>query len=421
MGTALLCSVLGTTLPVQADKISDLQSQKSQTQSQLSEVENRQDQLESQAEQLSGSISYVNEEIVQTMASIQILEDEIAWLDTAIENKQKEYDTAKAEEDRQYEAMKKRIKYMYEKGDDNYVQILLQAESISDLINKADYAEKLYAYDRQMLVKFQTIQEEVRQRQEELLDEKDEQEEAKQGLEDEKAALDSQLASLRSQYADVDARISAAQAEAAQLAEKIRQQNAAISAAIEEKAREEEAKRKAAEEEARRQQAAAEAAARAAAEAAASSSSNSSSSSTSSSSSSTTSTTTTTTTTTKVYASPSGHTGQDVVNYACQFVGNPYVYGGTSLTNGCDCSGFTQSVYKAFGYSLGRTDVAQRSNGIAVASLEEALPGDIICYPGHVALYCGNGTIVHASTARTGIKYSNVTYRAYVCIRRIIY
>lgn len=109
------------------------------------------------------------------------------------------------------------------------------------------------------------------------------------------------------------------------------------------------------------------------------------------------------------------------MNYAIQFVGNPYVYGGNSLTEGTDCSGFTSLVYAHFGYSIGRTDVLQRSAGIAVSSLEEALPGDIICYAGHVALYVGNGTIVHASTEATGIKYSSATYRTYICIRRIIY
>ena len=112
--------------------------------------------------------------------------------------------------------------------------------------------------------------------------------------------------------------------------------------------------------------------------------------------------------------------GAAVAEYALQFVGNPYVYGGTSLTNGADCSGFVMSVYANFGISLPHSSAADRSQGSAVDGLENAQPGDLICYSGHVALYIGNGQIVHASNSKTGIIVSNAGYRKILAIRRIL-
>lgn len=111
--------------------------------------------------------------------------------------------------------------------------------------------------------------------------------------------------------------------------------------------------------------------------------------------------------------------GKSVANFACQFVGNPYVYGGTSLTNGADCSGFVMSVYANFGVSLPHSSAADRNVGTAVGGLENAQPGDIVCYSGHVGIYVGGGQIVHASTSKTGIIVSNASYRSILSIRRI--
>ena len=119
------------------------------------------------------------------------------------------------------------------------------------------------------------------------------------------------------------------------------------------------------------------------------------------------------------YAAPSGGGGAAVANYALQFVGNPYVYGGSSLTNGTDCSGFVMSVYAAFGVGLPHSSGAQRSCGSDVGGLANAQPGDIVCYSGHVGIYIGGGQIVHASTAKTGIKVSNASYRNVLSVRRI--
>ena len=111
--------------------------------------------------------------------------------------------------------------------------------------------------------------------------------------------------------------------------------------------------------------------------------------------------------------------GQAVIEYALQFVGNPYVYGGTSLTNGADCSGFVMSVYANFGVSLPHSSSGDRSQGAAVDGLSNAQPGDLICYSGHVALYVGNNQIVHASTSKTGIIVSRADYKKVLAVRRI--
>lgn len=123
---------------------------------------------------------------------------------------------------------------------------------------------------------------------------------------------------------------------------------------------------------------------------------------------------------TSITASTTGSAeGQAVANYGLQFVGNPYVYGGSSLTNGTDCSGFVMSVYKNFGVSLPHSSAADRKVGYDVGGLDNAQPGDIVCYSGHVALYIGNGQIVHASTSKTGIIVSNANYRNILAVRRI--
>lgn len=154
----------------------------------------------------------------------------------------------------------------------------------------------------------------------------------------------------------------------------------------------------------RKEREAAQAAARASRQ-----SSQSSSSTSSSSSSNTTSTS----------FSSDGSMGAAVVEYALQFVGNPYVYGGSSLTNGADCSGFVMSVYANFGVSLPHSSASDRTQGYAVDGLENAMPGDLICYSGHVAIYMGGGQIVHASTPKTGIIVSSATTRQILAIRRI--
>lgn len=405
----------GPSLGVLATSVDSLRRRSNSTQSQLNAAQSETKALQSQEQQINEELEQKNAQLVENLASIQLLEETISQLNDQIAEKQKEYDTAKADEKARYEAMKQRIKYMYEQGNATYVQILIKATSFSDMLNKVGYAEELYTYDRKKLEEYQEVQKKVAEVKQQLEEQKSEQEESKRGLEEEQDALQQTVDELKEKNADVSAQIEEAKAAAQELAAQLKAQNAELSAAVEAEAARAEQERQAA------AQKAAEEAARQAAQGTSESSDSSESASPQETQSSSSSESSSSSGSSQSVSGSSGSAaGQLVANYACQFVGNPYVYGGNSLTEGTDCSGFTSLVYAHFGYSIGRTDVSQRSAGVAVDSLADAQPGDIICYPGHVALYIGNGTIVHASTAATGIKYSAVTYRPYICIRRII-
>ena len=373
--------ILSVPMTVNATKISDIKAERDKTQQELNQANSTLSNLKEEREGIEEEINTLDEELMEVMASISMVEDEIVELEGQIEETEEDLKEAIADEEAQYEAMKKRIQYMYEKGDYSYLELLLECKNMSDLVSKSEYVEELYEYDRKMLIKYQEARQLVEDTKEKLLMEQEELEVSKHELDEEKAGLDELLEEKKAEASDYDAEIAKVKQAATLFKAKIKQQNAQIK-----KLEEEEAK-KAAEEAAK-------------ASAGKSNSSNVDSSS--------------------IISGASGSAkGKDIANFACRYVGNPYVAGGTSLTNGADCSGFTFAVYKEFGISLPRTSTAQRGAGREV-SLSDAQPGDIVCYAGHVAIYIGGGRIVHASTPSTGIKYGNVNYKPVITVRRIV-
>lgn len=450
---ALLISA-SQVLTVSASREEELREEAAYTSSQLDATYSYIDELGQQIESLNAEIANLDQELVNTMVNIEVLNTDISNKESEIQKTRENLKRAKEEKEKQYEAMKLRIQYLYENGGSNaWYNLMLDSNDITELLNKAEYTQKMYKYDRDALEKYVQTIKEIKTLGVQLNGEKAELEDMKAEQEANQANLEVQISDKQSAANDASNEIAYAQQQAYEYAALLEEQTAEIQRL--------EAERIAAEEEARRQ---AEAEAAAEEEAASqdneevsedtdeennegedteyteedgseessedvvtdeygnvidadntvdesdySSSDDSYSDDSSSGSSSS--------------VSYSGN-GSSVASYATQFVGNPYVYGGTSLTNGADCSGFVQSVYAQFGVSLPRTSYDQMTAGTEV-SYSEAQPGDLICYGGHVAIYLGNGQIVHASNSAPypagGIKISdNAAYRTILSVRRVI-
>lgn len=375
--------------------IKDIESSIHQHENQLGEINEQISGLQDEQDILQEEIDDLNSEILNTMTSIGLKEDEIAEKEAEIEAKKAQiaeteaaYEAALKQEEAQREAMAATMRLMYEKGDSSYLDALLEGKGLSDILNRMNYIEKVYQYANQMLEDYISTKNEVHDLWDRLEEEKASLEGDMRQLEADYASLEEArenlnvlLAQKKKASANYDAEIAKAKQEAA-AAKKLIQQ--------------EQKKLKDLQAQLAREQAAAAAA----------------------------NATYATTDYSAIIASASGsELGKQVARFACQYIGNPYVYGGTSLTKGADCSGFIYTVYGQFNYSLPRTSLQQRSAGKSV-SYDQAQPGDIICYDGHVGLYIGGGLIVHASNSKPypsgGIKVSKANYRTILSVRRII-
>lgn len=386
MGLVVVLAISGTQM-AGATTLSKAKNQKNQAQSNLNSVNSQIDSIKSQQSALQSQINQVDSELVHVLVDLDVVAGEIENKKVELAQAEADLETAKAKEAEQYGSMKERIRYMYENGDSSFLDALVGAQNFADVLNKVENFSKVYDYDRNLLVEYQNTKTEVANLVAQVEEEKQELEENQATYQEQQQQLETLKAEKSSQMDNFDSKLAEAQSLAAQYKQTIDQQNAII-----------------AQELAAAQTVRVTAGASSVANNSSVASSNKKNNTTNSNSGS---------------ASTGSGSGSAVVNYACQFVGNPYVWGGTSLTNGADCSGFIMSVYAHFGVSLPHSSSAMRGVGREV-SVSDMQPGDIVCYSGHVAIYMGGGQIVHASSPSTGIKISgNVHYKTILTVRRI--
>lgn len=388
-----------------ADKKSDAQEKKKEAEENLDKKNKEIEEIQEQQQQIQSEIDQLDAELVQVMIDLSTLEEELAVKEDELAETRADLEQAKIDEENQYQAMKKRIQFMYENGNSTLLSSILESDNISDLINRVEYFNEIYSYDRELLTDYQETKEQVAALEQQQQDEVTALEETRVAYEAKAVDYQNMIASKEESMDGFDSLLEQAQQLASEYQDTISAQNTIIAS---EEARE--AQERAAQE-------AATAAANQNNNTGSGSSSNGGSTGSGSSSSGGSSTGD------GQSLNPGYSTnvsGSDVVAYAMTFVGNPYVWGGKDPNTGADCSGFTSYVYAHFGISIPSYSYAQRSVGKEV-SYENAQPGDLICYAGHVAIYMGNGKIVHAKGTAYGIVGNDdATYRPIITVRRVL-
>ena len=381
MIAVMMAGVIGFACFYSADAsvIKDAKKKKNEAQQNLDNINQQINNIQSEQSKVKSQMAAYDEQLMSLLTDMELLK-------TDIDNKEGEIDQAKTDlaaaqekEQQQYADMKKRIQYMYENGDDTFLDALVESEDISDLLNRVEYVSEVYSYDRELLVAYQETVQQVADLESQLEQELADMEELKQSYDQQEASLNQVINEKKAQIADFDSQLSNAKTLASQYASTIRKQNEVIA---QEQARQEKA-RKEAEEKAKKAAKAGTKTSNSATTASTdsgttdstggSSSSNNTASTDDSDNSSSGSSSTGLTNNGLNPSYSTGVSGSSVVSYATNFVGNPYVFGGNSLTEGTDCSGFVSLVYSHFGVSLPRSSYALQSSGQAV-SYENAQP-----------------------------------------------
>lgn len=393
----------GPGLEAKASSISELQKQIAAHQKELQAANDKVSDLKDAQSLIQELIDDLNSEIINTLTEISLKEDEILEKEADIAEKEgqirdkqsdideteQQYYEAKAKEEQQKDDMVVRTRRIYETGTSSFLNLILRGTGLGNLLNRLDYAEQLYHYDKDKLSDYEAMRQLVHDLWDKLENEKTQLEEQKTQYEVDKEQLELAKQELDSQKAELDRALEVRKKESANYDAEIKKarQEASVAKTLIQQEQKELKKLQDAQNKGNTPAANA---------------------------------TYTETSYTSIIDNAAGSDlGKKIAKYGCQYIGNPYVYGGTSLTKGTDCSGFTWRIYSDFGYSITRTSLSQRKDGTEV-SYANAQPGDIICYSGHVALYIGGGKIVHASNQKDGIKVSNATYRSILTVRRII-
>ena len=412
---AVLALAVQAPLPGRASPVTRAEQERRRAEEEKSRAESEAQQLEEKLGQSRQKEQALEEELVRLLALKDILESDMEELKTQIQGADRDYRQAEEKRQRQYDILKKRIQFLYEEGDITYLDILLKAKNIGDVVSQTEYFRQLYEYDQEIIQRYEKLKQEAAGKKE-LLEEKQSQLEVmEEENESQQKELEGFIAARQKESSGFALELEAAQARAAQAAGEVIRKTEEIRIL---RARQEEERIRQEKERIRQEQESAGQESGAAGREPGGAGREPGGAGQESGSAGTAQDSGGTAGGRSVKSIGGTEFGRNVADYALQFVGNPYVYGGTSLTGGTDCSGYTQSVYRHFGVSIPRTSGEQAGFGREIP-YEDMEPGDLVCYSGHVAMYIGGGRIVHASSRKEGIKVSNdPAYRTIVSIRR---
>lgn len=379
-------------------KQKDAEKKKSQAEQDLKDKKNEINGLKDQQQITADDIKNKSAKLDEILAAQKKLQTDITSKQAEIEQNQKDLAAAQEKQQEQYDAMKKRIQFMYENSaEDNIWTAIIESNGITDMLNRIEYVSDVYDSDRALMDSYQAAVEQVKEIGTKLDKDMNELTAMQDDYEKQQADVEAAIVALENQKEQYASQIAQAQQQADNYQNIITAQGKII----------------------QEQEAAAAAAAQAAAARANSSSSSSSYDGGGAGKGGSIA---------GDYAAGGGKnpgastgvSGSSVVSYAMQFVGHPYVWGGNSLTNGVDCSGFVHEVYAHFGISTPRYSQAFKSVGQAV-SFDNIQPGDVVVYPGHVAIYAGGGVIVEAQSTKAGITANrSVQCHTILAIRRLV-